>query len=772
MRLPQTQYLKSIKTRLNSISPPITEESILFRILVQALVIIGIIATDVAGSTTMSFWAIPLSIVGGLWSWYNRKKLNITVKFLIAMGMIGMMLIFFSDLRQNLNDTRLVLAKLLIGLQVLHSFDLPRRKDLGYSIVIGIILLGVAGTVSQTLAFAPLLLIFLVVILPVLILDYRSRLGLKPLDQVIFPSQKYKSSQRVKLQRYLPISPQKLLAPLAIIVSLGLLIFAVMPRFPGYQLQNFPVSTPSEISADQQSFNEENQNISNPGYVQEGSAGEGDFEGKSPTQGAGEMDDTFYYGFNSTMNMNLRGQMKKKLVMRVRSQSPGFWRVVGFDHYTGEGWEVSRDEELDTIKRPRWNYRFNIKSPFIPQGGTKRIIQSYTIVSGLPNLIPSLYQPFRLYFPTEEIGVDPEGNLRSPSFMGEGLTYTAISRVPWRDRTLLREVSPTYTDEIKDYYLQIPDGIKDKIRQKTEELMSKATYDLDSPYEKALFLTQALKQTYRINPNIPFLEENEDLVEAFLYKYGGGYQDHFSATLTIMLRSIGIPARLAAGFAPGQFNPFTGYYLVHNTDAYVVTEVYLGEYGWFAFDPIPGHDLFPPSVEEYTPFGVIKQLWDWVAGWLPSPITAFFKSLWDLIIVKLLTILGKLWQFFSSGIIGFLTGVITLIGISFLGWLGFNQVKKWLKKVALSKLSPEMRLYQQMLLFLEEKGYSKNPAQTPLEYAKNSLNYYEKEQCEIITEITQAYVSWRYGNNPQNVAYLEQQFIKLKRSFQRIKIKS
>jgi len=49
-----------------------------------------------------------------------------------------------------------------------------------------------------------------------------------------------------------------------------------------------------------------------------------------------------------------------------------------------------------------------------------------------------------------------------------------------------------------------------------------------------------------------------------------------------MLRSIGIPARLVAGFSPGEFNPFTGLYVVRNTDAYAMTEVYFPKYGWFA----------------------------------------------------------------------------------------------------------------------------------------------------------------------------------------------
>ena len=87
---------------------------------------------------------------------------------------------------------------------------------------------------------------------------------------------------------------------------------------------------------------------------------------------------------------------------------------------------------------------------------------------------------------------------------------------------------------------------------------------------------------------------------------------------------MGIPARLVAGFGTGEFNPFTGLYIVKNTDAYAMTEVYFPEYGWFAFDPIPGHELIPPSIEEDQTFSVLRQFWNWVAGWLPTPVSSFF----------------------------------------------------------------------------------------------------------------------------------------------------
>ena len=220
----QKSLIQSIWQRLQNPPQPQTEESIALRIMVQLLVIVGIIATDVAAETTISLWAVPFSIVGAIWSWNHRKQRNIGIKFLLAIGMLLAMVVFFKNLLESLNDTRLVLAELLIHLQVLHSFDLPRRKDLGYSMVIGLILLGVAGTVSQTFAFAPFLLLFIAIALPTLILDYRSRLGLTPsftqsenLRSWLFPRKtKSRSSQN---SRYSPLSPRRLGFSLLIVIS-------------------------------------------------------------------------------------------------------------------------------------------------------------------------------------------------------------------------------------------------------------------------------------------------------------------------------------------------------------------------------------------------------------------------------------------------------------------------------------------------------------------------------------------------------------------------
>ena len=748
--------------RLQTMPLPKTENSIWLRVLVQGLVIIGIIATDIAADTQMSFWAIPLSIVGAIWSWYRRSNRNVAVKFFLAIGMLLAMGSFFQNLLGNLNDTRLVLAELLIQVQVLHSFDLPRRKDLGYSMVIGLILLGVAGTLSQTLAFAPLLLVFLAIALPVLILDYQSRIGISPQPK----RQKYPTKAKPSSL----LSFKRLSLFLLVIIGLGLAIFALMPRFPGYQLQTFPVSAPVDLK--NKNFESGNRGIVNPGYGRNGSEDSGG-TGEDKSSGPGEMDDTFYYGFGSKINQNLRGELKPKVVLRVRSQAPGFWRVQAFDHYTGQGWEISREDKVQKVTRPEWSYRFQLYPSIFNIGRTKDVIQSYTAVSELPNIIPALSYPKELFFPTEEIAIDTEGSLRSPLGLLEGLTYTVVSDVPLRDRTRLQNAPATdYPNTIKQYYLEVPPEIADQVRQKTEQILAKSPNPFTSSYEKVLYLTQALKQLYRIPEDpfgFPYLGENEDLVESFLFKQEGGYPDHFSTALTIMLRSIGIPARLVVGFGTGQFNPFTGLYIVKNVDAYAMTEVYFPNYGWFPFDPIPGHELFPPSVEDTEYFGVLQQFWKWIAGWLPSGVTSFVGAVWNRIIGFIIVGIVWLWRIFSSGWLGLFTGLISAIAFGFIGWLGWGQFQAWRYRRWLAKLPPMESIYQEMLKVLATQGYIKHPAQTPLEYASSMGQDQPDDSADAIEEISQAYVRWRYGLVSPNLQELRVRLRELVKSNQRLR---
>jgi len=70
------------------------------------------------------------------------------------------------------------------------------------------------------------------------------------------------------------------------------------------------------------------------------------------------------------------------------------------------------------------------------------------------------------------------------------------------------------------------------------------------------------------------------------------------------------------GFSPGEFNPFTGLYIVRNTDAYAMTEVY-----FLSMAGLPLPDSWSSTNSTFDrgepDLSVLKQFWKWV-GWLPT----------------------------------------------------------------------------------------------------------------------------------------------------------
>lgn len=748
---PNLGLISRWRQRLSALPPSAPEDSIALRVLVQCLVTVGITGLSVAASgvTDTSAWnllAVPLSAAGAYWSWRSRRRRNVTAKFLIALGMLVALAFFLGRMLQVPGDTRIVLAELLIHLQVLHSFDLPRRKDLGYSMMIGLVLVGVAATISQTLSFGPFLLLFLLLALPVLILDYRSRLGLLHWRQISVG---------------IPI--RQLASIVAIVITLGLLIFVAMPRLPGYQLQTFPVSGSIDVTGE-----DSDRQILNPGYVNRGNDGgdtaddSSDGEGVSPETGPGRISPDFYYGFNRQINQNLRGELEPQVIMRVRSQRAGFWRVMAFDEYTGQGWNVSRGESLIDLGRSPLSYRF-LPLPPTSIGPTEEVVQTYTMVKEFQNLVPVLYAPRAVYFPADELAMDPEGALRPPGLLSEGLTYTVVSRVPLRDAQRLNQTSTEYPDSIRQHYLQIPDQIRDRVRTETERWLATSEDPLNTPYEKATFLAEVLRENYSIETDLPYFEEGEDLVSAFLFKYKGGPRDQFSTVLTMMLRSIDVPARLVTGFGPGQFNAFTGFYIVRNTDAYAQTEVFFPGQGWFYFNPIPGSLIFSPEANSNSPFGVLRQLWEMLAGALPAPIAQALQRGFQILVIVIGVTLRFLSRFNGQGWLSVLWWAAGLTGASLLGWLGFQGWRRWRRQLSLNRLEPVEQIYQQMLWVLDQKGYGKRASQTPLEYATGLRQRPDFRQGNLVHKMIERYVSWRYGNQSADVDSLRADLQELRR---------
>ncbi|NUN66065.1 DUF3488 domain-containing protein [Pseudanabaena biceps] len=724
------------------------EDSIPLRVLVQVFVFISIGAVDAIASSSNSLWAIPISAIGAAWAWYARRQRNVIVKLFIAIAMIAMLVVFLNNLVRNTDETRLLLAQLLIQLQVLHSFDLPRRKDLGYSIVIGLILMALAATLSQTMIFALWLIAFLLVGLPILLLDHRSRLGIKT-----------PSFQPEKMG----ISLLPLAGLLAIVLVLGLTIFAFLPRLPGFQLRNFPVSVNlsvqrqvprGDILTRQQQQNQQKNGTGTGGTGGNGGNGNNKDQETLPPLFAPEIDTA-----SSGGKQNLKRE--PELVMRVRSQAELFWRVMAYDEFTGKGWRISRNEpsQIRTIRRLPLNYEFYVPSPIYGISGDPRqlkikpiasreVVQTYTITSpNFPNLVPAAATPNQIFFPSEELDIDQEGMIRGPGPLPEDLTYTVISRVIARDPQQLRQLPSEYPRAIRDYYLKTPTTLSPQVKEAALKLIDQAQDDkgkpvaIDNAYDAVVQIAQSLKQNYVVK-KLQFDESKGDLVSQFVAQ-GGGEESHFVSTMAIMLRSLGIPSRYVVGFAPGKFNPFTGLYEVQNIDTQSLVEVFFPVYGWIAFDPVPNRPLFPSSIEENRTFGVIQTFWNWISQFLPSPVNSFFTALFDSI-GKFIG--GLVTWLVEMGWIGVAFGLAISFGIGLAGWTLWQFISWWWLRQRLQKMPIPQRTYQQMLQWLSEQGKPKSPQQTPQEYMESISDRFSERQSFAIAQITQIYQDWRYGD--------------------------
>lgn len=303
-----------------------------------------------------------------------------------------------------------------------------------------------------------------------------------------------------------------------------------------------------------------------------------------------------YHGFNPYMDLRSRGQLSEEVVMKVRSEETTPYRGVVFDEYNGKGWETSAGEEdLDTLTSdgPRYD---TLAAPNAEpaEGPSREVSQVFHVERDASSVIFGAYRPETVFFPASGMKVDPYGSLRAPYEVPAGSTYSVVSRIPNTTPDQLRTAGTDYPDNLPEEYTALPgDGLP-----RTRELARELTEGASNPYDAVTRINEHLKEGYAYDLSIAVQRREMDAVEYFLFEEQRGYCEQFSSALAVMARSLGIPARIATGYNPGEYNPFTGFHEVRARDAHAWVEVYFPGYGWSAFDPTPGFDSTPWQYQE------------------------------------------------------------------------------------------------------------------------------------------------------------------------------
>jgi transglutaminase-like putative cysteine protease len=172
-------------------------------------------------------------------------------------------------------------------------------------------------------------------------------------------------------------------------------------------------------------------------------------------------------------------------------------------------------------------------------------------------------------------------------------SYSVTGFIPATTPEGLRASGTDYPGWVTRDYLQLPDTLPQRVRDKAAEWAGSA----DNPYDKAIAIQTKLRD-YLYDTNIPDTPAGEDNVDYFLFTLGRGYFDYHASAMVVMLRSLGVPARLAVGFAVDDTNrDASGAYVVKDKNSYAWPEVYFPGTGWVPFNPTPDRpaDLSPRS---------------------------------------------------------------------------------------------------------------------------------------------------------------------------------
>lgn len=716
-------------------------KSLLLRVVTVIMLLLGVFASaQSAEISSVIIVFVTLGILLGSYISYNHLfKNNRWVEIVLAIGMFLLLINCFYEiilLKVNyISDLRKPVLVLLLGLQVLHTFDSPKRRNVMLSALSSLILMSFAASLSHDNYFG--LYLFVFVLFSILALLYNSLLcrGYVPETKDWFAIVK-----ELSVKRYL------MLVFITIFLSLG--IFIALPRFELSYLHDFRMSFRLDLPENIE------KSIRNSAY--------NDPERLKSLIIKPEA----YFGFTPELYLNFRGRLSDKLALKVRSSRPQYWRAMSFDNYTGKTWKLSQPEDVEELlpSPPPVFYLPPFEASIAPY---YELTQVYYIQSNQTNLVFASYKPMRVYFPVDLIMIDPYESIRSPVEMVEGVTYTVISNVPLYnvDKMLLEPPMDVPLKENIFYkrlfrYLQLPENISER----TKKLSFDVTKGAYNEYEKALRINNYLKANYKYNADVERFPSGVDTVDYFLFNSREGYCEHFASAMAVMLRTQGIPARLVTGYAPGEFNPFTGYYEVKISDAHAWVEVFINKYGWVPFDPTaPANrdiqtigrsrssalDALVSYFEKHVSLNKIDKA-------LGGVITPVFKA-----ISQLLLLLKKIpwldWILNQSFV-----NVLFIVGGMLLLFVFHKGFKKIIILFQARQTDRFILEYRRLCLSIAKYGYVKRSEQTPYEYLgeiKLGLLYHKGDQkydklsqaLPKIAEITNCYLEIRFGGIEGNL---------------------
>jgi protein-glutamine gamma-glutamyltransferase len=500
-------------------------------------------------------------------------------------------------------------------------------------------------------------------------------------------------------------------------------------------------------------------------------------------------------GFSDNVALGQIGEIKKNpaVVMRIRIDgdparaSDMHWRGIVLTNFTGNSWTTPQQDQTEIEPNVGGEYLFGPP----PRAGDRFNSMHYTVLMEpiatdaifVAPPVQSITGKFGLdgvpaHHPTDAKGfllpagvalsrgylfIDRTGSLFNPTRNNSKIRYEGTARMSLATPADLRAASTDFPPEIREDYLQLPPKIDPRIKKLAMDVTARQTNDYDRAAEIRRYLIG--HYSYTLDLTGP-TGRNPDPLGYFLFTSHAGHCEYFATAMTVMLRSIDVPARYVTGFLPGEYNDVGGDYIIRGSDAHAWVEVFFNGYGWITFDPTP------PSNEQRGLLSRFGLYWDWfqltwnewfinydfshqlalgknvhdsTRNW-NDHMRAFYHREEQRVLHRILELDRR-----TEGSRYFLPGVLVCLLVALFclrgGWMVRFAVARWRLRARGGNVTASLASleYSEMLRLLEKRGWTKPDSQTPREFAATIP---ASNISALVAQLTELYHSARFGTQP------------------------
>jgi transglutaminase-like putative cysteine protease len=292
------------------------------------------------------------------------------------------------------------------------------------------------------------------------------------------------------------------------------------------------------------------------------------------------------------LDLRARGALPNAAVLSVPADAPEYWAGAIYASFDGTGWNAAPALVPWTVTR---DGSATVQRPPGASGPAAGRTDTVIVLGGAP--LDTLYAPGPV---TEYAGPgravsDATGAVRLSAADGPTpLEYRVTSTPISADAAALQAASGP--DPADPSWTSLPPTIAPRVTALAANLTAGATTRADAVDA----IENYLRSNEKYDLNSPEPARGDDAVDDFVFVSHRGFCEQFATAAVVMLRAVGIPARLVTGYAFGDTTSTPGRRVFHGDQAHAWVQAYFPGIGWVTSDPTATATLARPPAPSLT----------------------------------------------------------------------------------------------------------------------------------------------------------------------------